>query len=48
MVYRNKDTGTASVSEAHAQPSHDPFLLTQAVRFRIPPDAEDQRNLLHV
>lgn len=47
MVYRNKDTGTASVSEAHAQPSRDSFLLTQAVRFCIAPDAEDQRNLPH-
>lgn len=48
MVYRNKDTGTASVSEVHAQPSDDSFLLTQAVRFCIPPDAEDQRTLPHM
>lgn len=38
VVYRIKDTGTASVSEDHTQPSHDSDLLTQAVHFCIPPD----------
>ena len=47
MVHRNKDTATASVSEAHAQPSHGSFLLTQAVPFCIPPHAVHHQNLPH-